>query len=254
MEHYDHMRTVRAITDFVAEDLSNWYIRRARSRFYAEEMTEDKKSVYATTYEVLVGVAKLIAPIAPFISDEMYTKLTGEESVHLAYFPKAKEELINKSVEERMDLVRDLVALGRGTREKERIKVRQPLSEILVDGKYESLISDLTPLIMEELNVKQVVFEKELDQYMNYSLKPNFKVAGPILGKRYQSLWRRFGQGGRGGYGGGYSWKRNGKNYTGTEWRADRDYHGYGGHAHQRQRGIQQWPWKTTSLRFWTQR
>ena len=187
-EHYDHMRVVRAITDFVTEDLSNWYIRRARRRFYAPDMTEDKKSVYATTYEVLVGVAKLIAPIAPFISDEMYTKLTGEESVHLAYFPKAKEELINKSVEERMDLVRDLVALGRGTREKERIKVRQPLSEILVDGKYESLISDLTPLIMEELNVKQVVFENDLDEYMNFTLKPNFKVAGPVLGSKIKAF------------------------------------------------------------------
>ena len=91
MDSYDHMKTVRAITDFVAEDLSNWYIRRARRRFYAEEMTEDKKSVYATTYEVLVGTAKLIAPIAPFISDEIYTNLTGEETVHVAYFPKADE-------------------------------------------------------------------------------------------------------------------------------------------------------------------
>ncbi len=108
--------------------------------------------------------------------------------MHLAYFPKAKEELINKSVEERMDLVRDLVALGRGTREKERIKVRQPLSEILVDGKYESLISDLTPLIMEELNVKTVVFENDLDEYMNFTLKPNFKVAGPVLGSKIKAF------------------------------------------------------------------
>ncbi len=182
MDSYDHMKTVRAITDFVAEDLSNWYIRRARRRFYAEEMTEDKKSVYATTYEVLVGTANLIAPIAPFISDEIYTNLTGEETVHVAYFPKADESLIDKKVEERMDLVRTLVALGRGTREKERIKVRQPLSEILVDGKYKATIEDLTPLIIEELNVKKVVFADELDQFMDFSLKPNFKVAGPVLG------------------------------------------------------------------------
>lgn len=188
MDHYDHMKTVRAITDFVAEDLSNWYIRRARRRFYAEEMTEDKQSVYATTYEVLVGTAKLIAPIAPFLSDEIYTKLTGEETVHVAYFPEAKEELIDKKVEERMDLVRTLVALGRGTREKERIKVRQPLSEILVDGKYKDTIEDLTPLIMEELNVKNVVFADQLDQYMNFALKPNFKVAGPVLGKKIKAF------------------------------------------------------------------
>ena len=154
MDSYDHMKTVRAITDFVAEDLSNWYIRRARRRFYAEEMTEDKKSVYATTYEVLVGTAKLIAPIAPFLSDEIYVNLTGEETVHVAYFPEADESLIDKKVEERMDLVRTLVTLGRGTREKERIKVRQPLSEILVDGKYKDTIEDLADLIKEELNVK----------------------------------------------------------------------------------------------------
>ncbi len=188
MDHYDHMKTVRAITDFVAEDLSNWYIRRARRRFYAEEMIDDKKSVYATTYEVLVGTAKLIAPIAPFLSDEIYTNLTGEETVHVAYFPKADESLIDKKVEERMDLVRTLVALGRGTREKERIKVRQPLSEILVDGKYQAVIEDLTPLIMEELNVKKVVFAAELDQYMNFTLKPNFKVAGPVLGKNIKAF------------------------------------------------------------------
>ena len=188
MDQYDHMKTVRAITDFVAEDLSNWYIRRARRRFYAEEMTEDKKSVYATTYEVLVGVSKLIAPIAPFISDEIYTNLTGEETVHVAYFPKADMSLVDEGVEKRMDLVRALVTLGRGTREKERIKVRQPLSEVLVDGKYEAIISDLTPLIMEELNVKKVVFEKDLDKYMNFSLKPNFKAAGPVLGAKIKAF------------------------------------------------------------------
>ncbi len=188
MDHYDHMKSVRKIQEFVVEDLSNWYIRRARRRFWGEELNEDKKSVYATTYEVLIGVAKLIAPFAPFIADEMYVNLTGEESVHIAYFPKADEARIDARTEERMDLVRALVGLGRGTREKERIKVRQPLSEILVDGKYEELIGDLTPLIMEELNVKKVVFEKELDQYMNYSLKPNFKVAGPILGKNIKAF------------------------------------------------------------------
>ena len=188
MDRYDHMKSVRKIQEFVNEDLSNWYIRRARRRFWGEELNDDKKAVYATTYEVLVGVSKMIAPFAPFISDEMYQNLTGEESVHLAYFPKADEALIDKKVEERMDLVRTLVGLGRGTREKERIKVRQPLSEILVDGKYQDVIEDLTPLIMEELNVKKVVFESKLDEFMDYSLKPNFKVAGPVLGKNIKAF------------------------------------------------------------------
>ncbi len=188
MDRYDHMKSVRKIQDFVTEDLSNWYIRRARRRFWEEEMNEDKMSVYATTYEVLVGVSQLIAPFAPFISDEMYQNLTGNESVHLSFFPEADESLIDDKVEERMDLVRILVGLGRGTREKERIKVRQPLSGVLVDGKYESVIGDLTPLIMEELNIKKVIFEKDLEGYMNYTLKPNFKVAGPVLGKNIKGF------------------------------------------------------------------
>ncbi len=188
MDQYDHMRTVRAINDFVNEDLSNWYIRRARRRFYAEEMTEDKKSVYATTYEVLVGTAKLIAPIAPFISDEIYVSLTGEDTVHTAYFPEADMSLVDEDTEKRMDLVRALVTLGRGTREKERIKVRQPLSEVLVDGKYESVIGDLTPLILEELNVKKVVFENDLEKYMDFALKPDFKAAGPVLGSKIKAF------------------------------------------------------------------
>ena len=188
MDGYDHMKTVKAITDFIDEDLSNWYIRRARRRFFTTDLTDSKKAAYATTYEVLVGVAKLMAPLAPFISDEIYTNLTGEESVHTAFFPKADETLIAKDVEERMDLVRTLVSLGRGIREKERIKVRQPLREVLVDGKYEALISDLTPLIMEELNVKNVRFDSDLDKFMNFSLKPNFRQAGPYFGKQVKAF------------------------------------------------------------------
>ncbi|MBQ1484227.1 MAG: isoleucine--tRNA ligase [Eubacterium sp.] len=188
MDQYDHMKSVRALTDFVAEDLSNWYIRRARRRFYGTEMTQDKKSVYATTYEVLVGVAKLIAPFAPFISDEIYCKLTGGETVHTAYYPECDESLLDSKVEERMDLVRTMVTLGRGTREKERIKVRQPLTEIMVDGKYRPVIEDLADLIKEELNVKEVVFADNLGEFMNLSLKPNFKVAGPVLGPKIKAF------------------------------------------------------------------
>ena len=188
MDVYDHMKTVRALTEFVSEDLSNWYIRRARRRFYGSELTEDKKSVYATTYEVLVGVAELMAPFAPFLSDEIYVKLTGEYSVHTAYLPESDSAMIDPQVEDRMDLVRTLVTLGRGTREKERIKVRQPLSEILVDGKYKETIEDLVPLIKEELNVKEVVFAEDLDTYMDFSLKPNFKEAGPVLGSKIKAF------------------------------------------------------------------
>ena len=188
MDRYDHMRSVRKIQDFLVEDFSNWYIRRARRRFWGDELTDDKKAVYLTAYEVLVGITKLSAPFAPFITDEIYTKLTGEESVHLSYYPESRAELIDDRAEERMDLVRALVSLGRGVREKERIKVRQPLSEILVDGKYEELIGDMADLIKEELNVKEVVFEKELDKFMDLSLKPNFKAAGPVLGGKIKAF------------------------------------------------------------------
>lgn len=181
---FDTMKAVRKIQEFVNEDLSNWYIRRSRRRFWGSELTEDKKSVYNTTYEVLVTVCQLAAPFAPYMTEEVYRNLTGDLSVHLSTFPVVKEELIDKHVEERMDLVRDLVTLGRGARETVKIKVRQPISQVIVDGKYEGLISDLVDLIMEELNVKGVVFAKNLGDYMNFSLKPNFKVLGPVLGQK----------------------------------------------------------------------
>lgn len=185
---YDLTRAVRRIQDFINEDLSNWYIRRSRRRFWATELNDDKKAVYITTYEILVGLSKIIAPFAPYISEEIYRNLTGEVSVHLAYYPTHKEEMIDLKLEEKMDLVRNLVGLGRASREAEKIKVRQPLNEVLVDGKYEEIIGDLVPLIKEELNVKKVVFEKDLSQFMNYSLKPNFKVAGPVLGSKIKAF------------------------------------------------------------------
>lgn len=188
MDGYYHMQAVRAISDFVVDDFSNWYIRRARRRFYASGMDEDKKSVYATTYEVLTGIVEMIAPFAPFISDEMYIKLTGEDTVHTSYYPEADISLIDEEEERKMALVQNLVNLGRSTRENENLKVRQPLSSILVDGAYEESISDFVPLIKEELNVKNVIFENELDKYMNFSVKPNFRNAGPALGKEVGAL------------------------------------------------------------------
>lgn len=185
---YDLTRVIRRIQDFLNEDLSNWYIRRSRRRFWATELTEDKKAVYKTTYEILKGLSQIIAPFAPYISEEVYRKLTGEVSVHLSEYPVFTEDMIDNKLEKKMDLVRDLVKLGRASRESVRIKVRQPINEVLIDGKYEKLISDLVPLIMEELNVKKVVFEDDLNQFMNFSLKPNFKVAGPVLGPKVKTF------------------------------------------------------------------
>ena len=188
MDDYDHNKSVKAIMDFVNEDLSNWYIRRARRRFYADGLEDDKKAVYSTTWEILTGVAKLMAPFAPFLTDELYTNLTGEETVHLAQYPKADEALIDEALEERMDLVRSVVTMGRGVREKTKIKVRQPLSEILLDGKFEEKIGYMAGLIQEELNVKEVRFEQDMDAYLNYQIKPDFRVAGPILGAKIKAF------------------------------------------------------------------
>jgi isoleucyl-tRNA synthetase len=133
----------------------------------------------------------LIAPITPFISEEMYRNLTGEESVHLADYPVFNEELINNEIEEKMDLVRNLISIGRYVREEAKIKVRQPLSEALIDGKNKEIIGNLIPLIEEELNVKKVEFVDNLGKYMNFLVKPNFKLVGKIFGpniKEFASL------------------------------------------------------------------
>ena len=181
-DEYDLNKVVKAVTEFVSEDLSNWYIRRNRKRFWASELDTSKKSVYITTYEVLEGLCRMIAPVVPFITDEIYTKLTGEKSVHLASFPKYKKAYIDEHIETRMDLVRSLISIGRYVREEAKIKVRQPLNEALLDGKNKELISDLVSLIEEELNIKKVVFVDDLNEYMNLSVKPNFKVVGKLFG------------------------------------------------------------------------
>ena len=187
-DSYDLTKVVRSVTDFVSEDLSNWYIRRNRRRFWASELDDNKKAVYNTTYEVLEGLCKLIAPVVPFVSEEIYTNLTNEQSVHLQDFPVYDETKINEAIEEKMDLVRELISLGRNAREEAKIKVRQPISEIILDGKNKAIINDLVDLIKEELNVKNVIFTQDLNEYISYDIKPNFKVCGPILGKNIKEF------------------------------------------------------------------
>lgn len=181
-DEYDLNKVVRALTSFVSDDLSNWYIRRNRNRFWGSELNTSKKAVYKTTYDVLVGLSQMMAPIVPYLSEEIYTNLTGNYSVHTSDFPKYNQELINEEVEKRMDLVRDLISIGRYVREENKLKVRQPLSEILIDTKDKDLIGDLTNLIKEELNVKEVTFVENTSTYMNYIVKPNFKEVGKLFG------------------------------------------------------------------------
>lgn len=191
MDEYDLNKAVKLINYFVNEDLSNWYIRRNRRRFWESEMTTSKKAVYQTTYEVLVGICLLIAPIVPFVADEIYVNLTGEESVHLADYPQYDKKMIQEAIEKKMDLVRELISLGRNAREEAKIKVRQPLSEVILDGKNEELIKDLVQLIKEELNVKTVTFASDLSIYMNFEVKPNFKICGKMFGPHIKEFQQK---------------------------------------------------------------
>ena len=183
-DEFDLNLVVRDITSFVSDDLSNWYIRRNRDRFWASELDDSKKAVYITTYEVLKGLCEMCAPIIPFTTEEIYQKLTGEKSVHLSDFPVYNSKLIDEKIEEKMDLVRDLISTGRMVREETKIKVRQPLSKAIINGEYETILGDLVNLINEELNVKEVEYVKDLSTYMNFNVKPNFKEVGKVFGSK----------------------------------------------------------------------
>ncbi|MFI3260292.1 MAG: isoleucine--tRNA ligase [bacterium] len=187
-EEYDLNKVVKSLADFVSEDLSNWYIRRNRNRFWKSELDNSKKSVYITTYEVLCGLSKLIAPVTPFIAEELYTNLIGDKSVHQATYPKCDKNLINEPLEEKMDLVRDLISIGRKVREENKIKVRQPISSAMIDGKNEEKLGSIVDLIKEELNVKEVLFVSDLSLYMNKEIVPNFKEVGRIFGKNVNNF------------------------------------------------------------------
>lgn len=181
---YDLTTVVRNVVTFLNDDLSNWYIRINRRRFWESELTESKKSVYLTTYEVLVNLCLIMAPITPFITEEIYQNLTNEDSVHLANFPKYKEEYINEEIEEKMDLVRDICSLGRFAREDAKIKVRQPISEIILLEENKDKIGNLDSIIKEELNVKNIIFTTDMTKYMNYVIKPNFREVGKLFGSK----------------------------------------------------------------------
>ena len=188
MDKFELTKVVRDIQYFVIEDFSNWYIRRNRRRFWKTDIDTDKKAVYKTTYDVLLGISKMIAPFVPFIAEELFMSLTDKESVHLELYPEYEQNHINMEIEEKMDLVRDLVALGRASREDAKIKVRQPLQKVIIDGKFKNTIGDLTDLICEELNVKEVKFENDLSIFMDYKLKPNFKEVGKLFGSKIKDF------------------------------------------------------------------
>lgn len=188
MEKYDLTRCVRSIQKFVLDDVSNWYVRRSRRRYWSMELTQDKKDAYLTLNHILITVCKLMAPFAPFIAEDVYTNLTGEESVHLQDYPTANPSVIDKNLEKEMQTIIDLVSLGRAARNKCQIKVRQTLNSLYVPAQVKDIIAGKEELIKEEINVKTIEFIQDKDSFVDYEIKPNFKVMGPKYGKHMKNI------------------------------------------------------------------
>lgn len=192
LDDYEPTKAARAISDFVNDQLSNWYVRLARKRFWGGGMSEDKVSAYQTLYHCLVTVAKLIAPVSPFYADRLYRDLTnGDRSVHLTAFPEADETLIHKGLEESMDYAQRISSMVLALRRRMDIKVRQPLSKFLVltdDAVARDAIDRVKELILNEVNVKELVFADTSADVVQRKIKPNFKALGPVFGKEMKQV------------------------------------------------------------------
>ncbi len=189
---YDPTRATRAISEYVQENLSNWYVRLCRRRFWKGEYEQDKISAYQTLYTCLITVAKLSAPVAPFFMDRLYKDLTNTthtenfESVHLADFPVYDENIVNKELESKMAKAQTISSLVLSIRQKEKIKVRQPLQKIMIpvlDEKQKNEIVAVSDLIKSEVNVKEIELLDDASGILVKQIKPNFKVLGPKFGK-----------------------------------------------------------------------
>lgn len=191
MEDYEPTKAARAINDFVCEQLSNWYVRLCRRRFWAGSMTADKLAAYQTLYNCLLTVSKLMAPIAPFFADRLYRDLTvslktKSISVHLEDFPVVKQSLINEDIELSMNRAQRISSMVLALRRKVSIKVRQPLQTLLVpiiDKREEQVILPVIPLILSEVNIKELKFVDNSNDILVKKIKPDFKKLGPKFGK-----------------------------------------------------------------------
>jgi len=186
MDGYDITRASRMIYDFAIDDLSNWYVRRNRRRFRAPADEKDKLSSYGTLFEVLAELLKLIAPIAPFLSEKLYTNLTGKDSVHLAHIEQPADNDIDAKLEAEMHTAQRIVYLVRAMRVKFNLKTRQPLRQIIIpvlNENEKSVIERMKNIILEEVNVKEINFVGESSGIINKKAKPNFKLLGPKYGK-----------------------------------------------------------------------
>ena len=188
MDAYRIPETARALDDFV-DDMSNWYVRRSRERFWAKGMEQDKINAYMTLYTALVTVSKCAAPMIPFMTEDIYKNLvcsidkSALESIHLCDFPKEDESFIDKKLEEDMDEVLKIVVMGRACRNTANIKNRQPIGRMFVKAPHE-LGAFYQDIIVEELNVKEVVFTEDVREFTSYSFKPQLRTVGPKYGKQ----------------------------------------------------------------------
>jgi len=196
-ENYEPTRAGRAISDFVSENLSNWFVRLSRKRYWGGEFTEDKISAYQTLYTCLDTVAKLMAPIAPFYADLLYSDLNSvtqkepDQSVHLADFPIFNAELIDKDLEERMDIAQKASSMILALRRKEKLKVRQPLAKIIVpvlNKRFHEQFEAIKNIVLTEVNVKEVEFITDAAGIIKKKIKPNFKTLGPKFGKLMKQI------------------------------------------------------------------
>ena len=187
LSNYKITETARALQSFT-DDMSNWYVRRCRERFWAKGMEQDKINAYMTLYTALITLSKIAAPMIPFMTEEIYQNLVrsvdknAPESIHLTDFPAVNEEFIDKELEVSMDEVLDIVVLGRAARNSANIKNRQPIGNMYV--KAENVLSPFyVEIIEDELNVKNVEFKDDVEEFVSYSFKPQLKTVGPKYGK-----------------------------------------------------------------------
>jgi isoleucyl-tRNA synthetase len=210
LDRFENYPAAQRLSDFV-DALSNWYVRRSRDRFWHAERDQDKWDAYNTLHEVLLTLSRLLAPFTPFFAETLYQNLTGLDladdpaapaaawprSVHLCDYPQADPALIDEQLAAEMDLVRDIVSLGRAARTEAKLKVRQPLALaeiILTRPEHSDWLRDHAGLIAEELNIKAVEFTAAADQYVTYQVKPNFKAIGPLFGKLAPQVAKALGE------------------------------------------------------------
>jgi len=199
MDNYDPTRAARLVSNFTIEQLSNWYVRRNRRRFWKGESGPDKTSAYQTLFECLVAITKMTAPLAPFVADEIYRSLMAEtrreafESVHIAPMVSSNTNLVNSELERRMDVAQRVVGIVRSMRAKTNLKTRQPLARIAVPASPETrrLIQQMNDVILEEINVKAIEFIDESSPIVRKTATANFKIIGPKFGKSVNAVAKR---------------------------------------------------------------